>query len=67
MERRDLHVGQPGTGHARRLGPAPLSRANLGTQAVFAVPAGPSARAVLVWITNLPPSGRLDISEIHLR
>jgi tRNA A-37 threonylcarbamoyl transferase component Bud32 len=44
-----------------------VSRANLGTQAVFAVPAGPSARAVLVWITNLPPGGRLDISEIHLR
>jgi len=36
-------------------------------QTVFVVPAGPPARAVLVWITNLPPGGRLDISEIHVR
>ena len=44
-----------------------VSRSNLGTHTEFTLPSAGSARAVLVWITLLPPSGRLDISEIHVR
>ncbi len=44
-----------------------VSRSNLGTHTQFTLPAARSARAVLVWITYLPPGGRLDIAEIHVR
>ncbi|HWW45940.1 MAG TPA: protein kinase, partial [Acidimicrobiia bacterium] len=44
-----------------------VSRSNLGTHTEFRLPGARPARAVLVWITYLPPSRRLDISEIHVR
>ncbi|HEV2309142.1 MAG TPA: hypothetical protein VGU73_01350, partial [Acidimicrobiia bacterium] len=43
------------------------SRSNLGNHSQFSLPSAPTARAVLVWITYLPPGRRLDISEIHVR
>jgi eukaryotic-like serine/threonine-protein kinase len=44
-----------------------VSRSNLGTHTEFRLVAARPARAVLVWITYLPPGRRLDISEIHVR
>jgi len=48
-------------------GRARAARANLTTHTQFPVPAAGPVRYVLVWITLLPPSGRLDIDEIHVR
>ena len=44
-----------------------VSRSNLGTHTQFTLPSARSARAVLVWLTYLPPGGRLDLAEIHVR
>ena len=57
----------PAPGTLSAWGRPRVAKANLGTHAQFAVPAGPPVRAVLVWITLLPPGGRLDVAEIHVR
>ncbi len=40
---------------------------NLGTQTQFTLRPKTRARVVLVWITYLPPSGKLDVAEIRVR
>lgn len=40
---------------------------NLGQQAVLTLKPRTHARVVLLWITLLPPSGRLDVAEIQVR
>ena len=40
---------------------------NLGTQTEFTLRPPTRARVVLVWITNLPPSGKLDVAEIRVQ
>jgi len=40
---------------------------NVGTQTQFTLRPATRARVVLVWITNLPPSGKLDVAEIRVQ
>ncbi len=47
-------------------GPPLTSGTNLGTQATFKLRTRTPVRAVLLWITYLPPGGRLDVAEIRV-
>ena len=59
--------GDPAPGSLGAWGRSRVARSNLGTHTRFTLPLARSARAVRVWITYLPPGGRLDIAEIHVR
>lgn len=61
-----IFVGRGGITTLEGWGPARATAQDLGTDATFSIDPTAQGTAVLVWLTRLPSSGRLKITEIRV-